>query len=653
MAQSKLTILVNAIFKGAGLKEGESQLKKLDSATTSAGKTFETMKDNAAKLSASVVAVGVAAKITYDTLKQGAALNAAKDRFDALSEAAGTTGDVLLTSMREGTKGLISDAQLVAQGAELLGTGVAKTGGQVERVSKIVGVLNTDLEVLGATLRNNSKLRVDNLGISLERVTEIMKTLQDEGFDGDAFDEAIFVALEEKAAIMGDTMNNDAASIQRMETALANMGNRMLQNAAETTLYTRTIEGLTQATTAYNGILTAREGAEKRLGRAVELGLLPQDSANRIAREATAIGNTNRGVAQDQIRSWEEKAAAMQTTAEIEEAAAKITKKMNDMTEISTISSRELSAIRKTMPGDLANLKEAEKAYFETLNETVRVNDDLLDKERQRSNLLSESEAMVNRANTANAEYFDTLRETEEATAAAIAAYDEYNTRLSSVAGDALPQVIEAQRDEKNELLETASALGITAVQFGLLAAATGDYTEEQIASALETALMKEKIEQLATAIANGETTVRGALDELDQFKQGLADGSTQAGELEGSVRAASDAIRNIPDKVNVKFTSDLSEWNVPGGFSGAPQTATGRVGGVAMAKGGSFVVPPGFPNDSFPVNVQSGEHVQVTPAGQSPGGATVNITIMGSMNPMGTANAVAAKVANVLGGVN
>lgn len=37
----------------------------------------------------------------------------------------------------------------------------------------------------------------------------------------------------------------------------------------------------------------------------------------------------------------------------------------------------------------------------------------------------------------------------------------------------------------------------------------------------------------------------------------------------------------------------------------------------LGFAEGGSFVVPPGFPNDSFPIGLTSGEHVQVTPASQ------------------------------------
>jgi hypothetical protein len=54
---------------------------------------------------------------------------------------------------------------------------------------------------------------------------------------------------------------------------------------------------------------------------------------------------------------------------------------------------------------------------------------------------------------------------------------------------------------------------------------------------------------------------------------------------------------------------------------SGQDINGNGVIGG---AKGLNFTVPPGFPNDSFgPIFVQSGEKVNVTPAGQSPAGGT------------------------------
>lgn len=57
-----------------------------------------------------------------------------------------------------------------------------------------------------------------------------------------------------------------------------------------------------------------------------------------------------------------------------------------------------------------------------------------------------------------------------------------------------------------------------------------------------------------------------------------------------------------------------------------------GKPPGVEGQHGLDFVVPSGFPNDSFPVRVSSGEHVEVTPAGKTTppsggGGVTINVS--------------------------
>jgi len=46
-----------------------------------------------------------------------------------------------------------------------------------------------------------------------------------------------------------------------------------------------------------------------------------------------------------------------------------------------------------------------------------------------------------------------------------------------------------------------------------------------------------------------------------------------------------------------------------------------------SFAQGADFTVPPGYPNDSYPMNVESGEHVTVTPAGQG-GGEPIHVTV-------------------------
>jgi hypothetical protein len=63
-----------------------------------------------------------------------------------------------------------------------------------------------------------------------------------------------------------------------------------------------------------------------------------------------------------------------------------------------------------------------------------------------------------------------------------------------------------------------------------------------------------------------------------------------------------------------IKFAASFLGIPIPGGSQGGSFLGTSN-GVVKLAGGGSFVVPPGFPNDSYPMLVQSGEKVSVTPA--------------------------------------
>jgi hypothetical protein len=57
-----------------------------------------------------------------------------------------------------------------------------------------------------------------------------------------------------------------------------------------------------------------------------------------------------------------------------------------------------------------------------------------------------------------------------------------------------------------------------------------------------------------------------------------------------------------------------------------AAWTAGAALQAINFAKGGDFTVPPGYPDDSYPMRVQSGEHVSVTPAGQ--GGDMIHVVV-------------------------
>ena len=74
-------------------------------------------------------------------LSEGAALSAARDKFDNLAASINTTGDALLGVMREATSGMMTDAELVASATDLMSLGLAKNEDQVKRLSSVIGTL--------------------------------------------------------------------------------------------------------------------------------------------------------------------------------------------------------------------------------------------------------------------------------------------------------------------------------------------------------------------------------------------------------------------------------------------------------------------------------------------------------------------------------
>lgn len=139
--------------------------------------------------------------------------------------------------------------------------------------------------------------------------------------------------------------------------------------------------------------------------------------------------------------------------------------------------------------------------------------------------------------------------------------------------------------------------------------------------------------------------TEYGKTGNLDAFKEGLqrikdeglADMQTQLEEVVTKAGELYDKLLALPTeiKIHIGFTADeVPSW-VPSGGSGGGGTSTGggSGGGTYVSEDGTaigfasgvtdFVVPPGYPNDSYRVGLTSGEHVTVTPDGTT-GGITI-----------------------------
>jgi hypothetical protein len=113
----------------------------------------------------------------------------------------------------------------------------------------------------------------------------------------------------------------------------------------------------------------------------------------------------------------------------------------------------------------------------------------------------------------------------------------------------------------------------------------------------------------------NGDLTV-SQKDFIDKY---IGDTKTFVGQVRLRIEAEKvykDIYDSYVNKVITITTVHKSIYESSGGAGGNP--ALGTVTTVEAASGIDFIVPPGFENDSFPMRVQSGEHVTVTPAGLS-----------------------------------
>lgn len=191
-----------------------------------------TLATNIALFSATAVGVGYAGKQIYQFAKSGAELEYTKMRFDRLAESVGTTGDVFMNRLRVATKGTVSDMQLAKNGADLFQLGLARTADEAVRLSKVQTALGMDTGELTLALANQSKRRLDQLGLSLTKFNEIEKKLKEQGLSKeDAFREAFLQTAEQTVVITGNKADTQAGDFQRLEAGAMNLWNTVKTSA--------------------------------------------------------------------------------------------------------------------------------------------------------------------------------------------------------------------------------------------------------------------------------------------------------------------------------------------------------------------------------------------------------------------------------------
>jgi tape measure domain-containing protein len=130
------------------------------------------------------------------------------------------------------------------------------------------------------------------------------------------------------------------------------------------------------------------------------------------------------------------------------------------------------------------------------------------------------------------------------------------------------------------------------------------------------------------------KNTVTNVIDVIkEKFKSFFSGGAEVGGSLANTFKSV---LNVMIDKINraLEFEFSVAGANIKVNLPDIPK----------FAKGGDFIVPPGYNKDNFLMGVQSGEHVQVTPANQvsNNNNSKIIININGNnMNPQAIAQEV------------
>lgn len=196
-----------------------------------------TMDFAAANAGLIAVAAGaaLALKKLYETARQGAELEYTREKFDRLAQSIGTTSDALLRDLQTATRGTVSDMEAMALAADMLSLGLAKNADQAVRLAKVQSGLSMDMNQLVLTLANQTTMRFDQLGVSVDGFDAKVKELKATGMDAnEAFKEAFLQQAEAQLEKVGNAADESIGSFKRFEAQWKNVTDRIKKDTAET-----------------------------------------------------------------------------------------------------------------------------------------------------------------------------------------------------------------------------------------------------------------------------------------------------------------------------------------------------------------------------------------------------------------------------------
>ncbi len=625
---TKLQAIIDFVFHGQGVAQAASALGKLGQMGRDMGQAWS---DIATPINQSIEIfqkVGQAAQQAYQYIGEGADLAASREKFDALSGSINTTGDALLGKLKEATRGTVSDFKLIESASGLMNLKLVETQEEAVRMGAVAGKLNWDMSVLALTIANQSTMRLDNLGLSMQDVTSRANALEKQGLATDeAFKFAIIEAGEAKLLLVGDAADRAAGKLKILETNATNAGDNFKASFSE--------ELINQLNDVAGGLFETADGAS---------------SAGAAIGTELAKGITDVFVKMNPVKwlmdynvGFLKLIGVIDDTTDAHDRGREAMVQFNQMIAANNAIIDRGAGLyddrREAINSHNDAMREARQYTYEQTDAAAEFDDKLI----QSTFHLSEQEAAILRANIAAGVYSDTTT----AVTGAIYASAEAIAAHNAATGDFATMAIQAGDEGVNlnqVMYDSLDAAGGSAEALVGLALATGQLTEAQAENILKQAAMIEYAQGLGEAIAAGTIEISDAVAALGNFQAGLETSNVLVNGATGSVLLMNDAVIGSSSAVGGLQTS-LNEFTTSNAV-GATQAFIDKLDSIPRtidvqvnvhgddvtvppsSRGDDFIVPPSSRVGDFTVLPSSRERVQDTPAGRSGGGNTYNLYV-------------------------
>lgn len=348
MARSVLDIAIR-IVKTQGSEENRKLIADLKQTKFALGEI--------AMMGGAIAGVGVTLKKAFDLAREGAQIELVKTRFDRLSTSIGTTSDALMSDLRTATRGLYSDTELATSAMDLMGLGLAKTHDEAVRLASISSALNMNMNQLVLTLTNQTTMRFDALGVSVDGFKEKVAELEAAGMDANAaFTEAFLQQAEAQIEKVGHAADTGAGEFLKMEAHWKNLTDSIKTNLATAFVpLLKYLNDTREASEAYGSVLS----------KVAQQQGMTTDELQRAMRTVSDSQDYYRGLvaeyqrAEQYGRSWERSLRAQGV------ALSSTSSEVQDL----TVSLEDQSRANQDMMGLIGQLQSAYDSYQSKLGE--------------------------------------------------------------------------------------------------------------------------------------------------------------------------------------------------------------------------------------------------------------------------------------------